>query len=311
MIQNWIEKQPQLLGLDLLIVGREVETAYDGRIDLLGMNAEGGLVIMELKRDRTPREVIAQVLDYASWISKFSTREVQNLADKYLPKRLDIAFQERFDATLPETLNQSHSMLIIASAFDPSSHRIVRYLSEEHELAINTAFFTVFEESAQPFLTTDWLLDQAEVTERSEAKTRATTSPEALVQLAGEQKISELVQACRQMASLASEEAAVTYGGSFRYWFRGKMILGVNVAGGRRRSPGVMLDVWMSVPKLAELLPVAAKEMHAALKKDFDTTDSGVTESVVRLKTPQEAQRLVDLMRTWIGQSKKAESTAA
>lgn len=30
------------------------------------MNSEGDLTVIELKRDRTPREVVAQVLDYAS-----------------------------------------------------------------------------------------------------------------------------------------------------------------------------------------------------------------------------------------------------
>jgi hypothetical protein len=57
-----------------------------------------------------------------------------------------------------------------------SSQRIVRYLSETHDIAINTAFFSVFEEGGQTFLTTDWLLDQSEVTERSEAKAKAPWS---------------------------------------------------------------------------------------------------------------------------------------
>lgn len=53
-------------------------------------------------------------------------------------------------------------MVIVASAFDSSSQRIVRYLSEEHDIAINTAFFSVFEEDGRTLLATDWLLDQAE-----------------------------------------------------------------------------------------------------------------------------------------------------
>jgi RecB family endonuclease NucS len=76
MIQNWIAERPELLGLDLLIIGREVVAPDRGRIDLLGKDEEGNLSILELKRDRTPREVIAQALDYASWIVTLSTREV-------------------------------------------------------------------------------------------------------------------------------------------------------------------------------------------------------------------------------------------
>jgi hypothetical protein len=67
-------------------------------------------------------------------------------------------------------------MVIIASKFDPSSQRIVRYLSEKHELAINTAFFSVFEDDGKILLTTDWLLDQTEVVERSETKAKGPWS---------------------------------------------------------------------------------------------------------------------------------------
>ena len=67
-------------------------------------------------------------------------------------------------------------MVIIASKFDASSQRIVRYLSETYDLAINTAFFTVFEDDGKIFLATDWLLDQTEVAERSEAKVKGPWS---------------------------------------------------------------------------------------------------------------------------------------
>jgi hypothetical protein len=176
MIQNWIADRPELLGLDLLIIGREVVAPDRGRIDLLGIDEEGNLSILELKRDRTPREVIAQALDYASWIATLSTREVHEIAVKHLKKDLEVAFRERFDTALPETLNESHTMVIIASKFDPSSQRIVRYLSETYDIAINTAFFTVFEDDGKTLLATDWLLDQSEVVERSETKAKGPWS---------------------------------------------------------------------------------------------------------------------------------------
>src|SRR5712671_3818159 len=163
MIQSWLAHQPELLGLDVLIIGREVVTAFGGRIDLLGMDAEGDLVIIELKRDRTPREIIAQILDYASWIVSLSTREVHEIAVKHLGRSLELAFSEHHESALPEALNSDHTMVIVASAFDPSSQRIVRYVSEKHGIGINTAFFTVFEEGGQTLLATDWLLDQSEV----------------------------------------------------------------------------------------------------------------------------------------------------
>lgn len=175
-IQNWISERPGLLGLDLLIIGREVVAPDRGRIDLLGIDEEGNLSILELKRDRTPREVIAQILDYASWISTLSTREVHEIAVKHLKRDLEAAFRERFETALPETLNENHTMVIIASKFDASSQRIVRYLSETYDIAINTAFFTMFEDEGKTLLATDWLLDQSEVVERSETKAKGPWS---------------------------------------------------------------------------------------------------------------------------------------
>jgi hypothetical protein len=176
LIEGWVSRQPDLLGLDILIIGRQLSTEFGGRVDLLGIDVDGNLAIVELKRDRTPREIVAQVLDYASWVSALSTREIHEIATKYLERSLDIAFHERFETALPQTLNATHSMVIVASAFDPSSQRIVRYLSEVHDVAINTAFFAVFEDGDDVLLSTDWLLDQAEVVERSESKRQAPWS---------------------------------------------------------------------------------------------------------------------------------------
>src|SRR4051794_22819934 len=74
-LETWIEQDSSILGLDVLIIGRQVRTPYSGRIDLLALDAEGSLVVIELKRDRTPREVVAQVLDYAAWVHGLSTGE--------------------------------------------------------------------------------------------------------------------------------------------------------------------------------------------------------------------------------------------
>ncbi len=176
MIEDWLARQPDLLGLDILVIGRQLVTEFGGRIDLLGMDPEGNLVIVELKRDRTPREIVAQILDYASWISTLSTRDVHEIAQDHLKNGLESAFRMRFDSALPQTLNETHTMVIVASSFDASSQRIVRYLSEEHDIAINTAFFSVFDENGDLMLATDWLLDQQEVIERSETRVQAPWS---------------------------------------------------------------------------------------------------------------------------------------
>jgi len=172
-LESWIAGDPAILGLDIMLIGRQVTTDFGGRIDLLGINREGDINIIELKRDRTPREVVAQVLDYASWVSKLTTKRVHDLAQKHLGQPLPKAFREHFDAPLPENLNNAHSMVIVAGSLDSSSQRIVEYLAEECGISINTAFFNFFADGGHEYLAADWLMDQDEVAWKAESKTKA------------------------------------------------------------------------------------------------------------------------------------------
>jgi len=173
IVEDWIENDPSIIGLDLLIIARQYITTFGSKLDLLGMDRAGDLTLIELKRDKTPRTVVAQTLDYGSWVHGLSTRDVHTLAAKHLGKPLSDAFHEKFDTNIPENLNGSHHLLIVASSFDPSSRRIVEYLAEAHDVSINTAFFTYFSDGTNDFLTADFLMDQEQVIERAETKTKA------------------------------------------------------------------------------------------------------------------------------------------
>lgn len=171
-LEDWIANDVSILGLDILLIGRQVQTGFGGKIDLLGVERNGDLSIIELKRDRTPRDVIAQILDYASWIRSLETPQVHDLMLKYMKKDLAAAFHEHFGLSPPETLNNNHKMVIVAGEFDESSSRIVEYLAEEHGIGINTAFFNFFEDRGEQYLVGNWLMDQQEVEERSENRTK-------------------------------------------------------------------------------------------------------------------------------------------
>ncbi|MDR3776465.1 MAG: endonuclease NucS [Terracidiphilus sp.] len=168
-LQRWIAENSRLIGMDILVLGREV-AATSGRIDILAIDSDGKLVVIECKRDRTPRDVIAQILDYASWVNDLSERELDEIAVDKTGKHLDQLFQDRFQTALPEKLNSGHSLVIVCSEFDSSSKRIVEYLAEVHGVAINTVFFSTFEHQGQTLIATNWLMDQEEVTTRAESK---------------------------------------------------------------------------------------------------------------------------------------------
>jgi RecB family endonuclease NucS len=76
-LEELLETDPSMLGLPVFLIGRQVPTDYGKYIDLLGIDADGVLHVLELKRDRTPREVVAQVLDYGSWIQDITNEQVR------------------------------------------------------------------------------------------------------------------------------------------------------------------------------------------------------------------------------------------
>jgi len=84
MLENWIEENPALVNLNVLIIGRQVITDHNGRIDILAIDRDGNLIVIELKRDRTPREVVAQILDYASWVADLDAKDLDQIAQEKL-----------------------------------------------------------------------------------------------------------------------------------------------------------------------------------------------------------------------------------
>jgi hypothetical protein len=171
-LEEWIEKDSSITGLDILIIGRQVITFFGGRIDLLGIDNDGNLVILELKKDKTPRDVVAQALDYAAWIKNLSYDQVEQIAASYLKRDLKEVFMDRFQNTIPEEINKNQSIVIVASELDPSSERIVQYLYSEYDVNINCIFFDFFTDEDQEYLGRSWLMDPEDVLERSISKKR-------------------------------------------------------------------------------------------------------------------------------------------
>lgn len=80
-LEDWLEANPDsiLEAEPLMIVGRQVQTDLGGFIDLLGVDRAGRSVVVELKRDRTPRDAVAQALEYAAFAARLDTEAVESL----------------------------------------------------------------------------------------------------------------------------------------------------------------------------------------------------------------------------------------
>lgn len=163
LLEDMIVRDPRILSPEWMLIGRQEVTSFGGRIDLLAIAPDGSLVLVELKRDRTPREIVAQALDYASWVAELGPDRIKQMYARFKPgQNLEADFQERFRVQLDEdTLNQSHQIIIVAAELDASTERIVQYLNER-DIAINVLFFQVFEHAGQQLLSRAWLIDPGE-----------------------------------------------------------------------------------------------------------------------------------------------------
>lgn len=160
-LEELIEADPGMLGDPLLIIGRQVVTGHGKIIDLLAVDAEGTLHVLELKKDKTPRDVVAQLLDYGSWIRTLTHDDVLRLfADYGKDGAFETAFEERFGTPPPEELNTGHRLTIIASEVDDATERIVEYLATEYSVPVNVVFFRYFEDAGHRYLARTWLIDQ-------------------------------------------------------------------------------------------------------------------------------------------------------
>ncbi|MFA5353038.1 MAG: hypothetical protein WC291_02305 [Thermodesulfovibrionales bacterium] len=175
-LEDWLSNDPSILGMEIAVIGRQVQTAFGGRIDLLALDRDANCVVLELKRGRTPREVVAQILDYGAWIKDLGYNELDQIAQGWAQKSVATVYQEAFDESIPETVNGSHNLIVVASDMDDSSERIISYLSEEYGVSINAVFFSFFREGSNELLGRAWLKDPVETMERSESRKRAPWS---------------------------------------------------------------------------------------------------------------------------------------
>lgn len=176
LLEKMILNDPTILSDQWMIIGHQENTLDKGRIDLLAIAPDASLILIELKRDRTPREVIAQALDYASWVDDLTADRLSQIYEKFSGGgKLGDAFRQRFNTELEEeSLNQSHQIIIVAAELDPSTERIVDYLSK-NGISINVLFFKVFQHGEDQFLSRAWLIDPSE-TQTNAAQATASSS---------------------------------------------------------------------------------------------------------------------------------------
>ena len=145
-VENWVKNEISVISNDLLVIGHRVWTGF-GAIDVLCIDRYGDIVAVELKREPTVKDVVAQILDYGSWVKDLLKEGIIEIANLYLGNEgpLEEAFRKRFGMEIPKQLNDGHELLIVAPDLDSGTRRIIEYLSGYYSIRINAVVFDYFQ----------------------------------------------------------------------------------------------------------------------------------------------------------------------
>ena len=135
-IQEWIAANPKILGEDLLIIGKEFSgfDRTDERLDLLAVDADGDLVVIELKRDDTGADAHWQAIKYASYLRHASTDDlVRMLAKNEGSSESDAEAKllQHLNAEDLNALNNNQRIILASHRFAPEVTSAALWLNEK------------------------------------------------------------------------------------------------------------------------------------------------------------------------------------
>lgn len=160
-LEEMLVADMRILSPEWMYVGNQVQTGT-GRIDILAVARDGTLVVVELKRHETSRDVVAQTLDYLSWAAEQTPESIEALYAERHKRPLADALAERFGpSTEGESLDGQQLAVIVASEPNSATERMVKYLSKMG-VPINLNTFEVFRDETGLLLRPNWLINLTE-----------------------------------------------------------------------------------------------------------------------------------------------------
>lgn len=219
-LEDWIERDPALLERGLVIVGRQIHLD-GGPLDLLALDPQGRWVLVEIKRGRLRREVVAQAIDYASCLHRVDHQWLREQCNAYLRSRgetmtLDGLLAQRERTLETEAEGRDVVIYLVGTGLDDGLERMVGFLTERTEMSLRMVTFSAFRDAQGKMLLARAIHeggDDATATPRR--ATGGSPSAETILAIADQNGVGEVMRPLY--------DTAVSLGLYVRPWYKSIM----------------------------------------------------------------------------------------
>ena len=153
VLEDWLEVNHHGILEEgrILIIGRQVPTDLGGSIDLLGLDRQGNVVVVELKRGRMPRDVVAQALAYAAYAERLDADTLEGVLREYhRDESLDLAEHHReyfgVDQAAAVAFNKDQRIVIFGQSVTPEIRQTALFLNSKG-IQVTCVEFTFFRDA--------------------------------------------------------------------------------------------------------------------------------------------------------------------
>lgn len=184
LLEDTLVNSPDMMDEGLRLIGRQVSTE-SGPLDLLGVDANGQLVVFELKRGRLQRDSVAQIIDYASYLDNLGDGELLDLLTRS-SKSLGIEsfgdwYAKEFESKDLSSLRPVQ-ITLVGLGVDPTTDRMVRYLANGG-MSISLLTFRGYHHNGQTLLARQVQVKVESETQQGVGKRRGPSQGDRMARL--------------------------------------------------------------------------------------------------------------------------------
>jgi len=189
-LEDWLENNPEGIVEDgkLMMIGRQVWTNLGGFIDLLAVDRQGDVAVIELKRNRTPRDILAQALEYTSFVETLDWETLEELLRQYLSDEgVDLAdYHRQYFQLGPDeavSFNKDQRIVMVGQTISDEIRQTSTFLRKKG-FRVTCVEFGFFEsETGGQLLSSDIVVGKEPVREKQVSSgSRRTVSKEEFLQ---------------------------------------------------------------------------------------------------------------------------------